>query len=153
MMIAWRLASVLAICAGLCAPAAASDREDIERLLHEFLASSHQRAAHLVFWADDLVYTSSNGTRFGRAEIVSGFDEAPESTQTPAVVYSGDQVDIRLYGDTAIVAFRLIGTPADAADDASQNRYYNTGTLLKRDGAWQVVAWQATKIPQEEQSQ
>jgi hypothetical protein len=25
--------------------------------------------------------------------------------------------------------------------------YWNTGTFVKRDGEWRVVAWQATKIP------
>jgi len=25
--------------------------------------------------------------------------------------------------------------------------YFNTGTFLRRNGAWQVVAWQATAIP------
>ena len=25
--------------------------------------------------------------------------------------------------------------------------YFNTGTFLRRDGLWQVVAWQATRIP------
>jgi hypothetical protein len=43
----------------------------------------------------------------------------------------------------AIVAFRLIGT----AEDGTVQQYFNTGTFLKRDGAWRVVAWQATKIP------
>jgi hypothetical protein len=29
----------------------------------------------------------------------------------------------------------------------SIGRYLNTGTLVKRDGRWQAVAWQATRIP------
>ena len=38
-------------------------------MLHKFLGSSDQREAHVSFWADDLVYTSSAGLRFeiGRA--------------------------------------------------------------------------------------
>jgi hypothetical protein len=27
--------------------------------------------------------------------------------------------------------------------------YRNTGTFLKRNGKWQAVAWQATKVPEE----
>jgi hypothetical protein len=46
------------------------------------------------------------------------------------------------------VAFRLVGTTTkDGKTEVS--RYLNTGTFLKRDGKWQVVAWQATKIPPE----
>jgi hypothetical protein len=28
--------------------------------------------------------------------------------------------------------------------------YFNTGTFLRRDGLWQVVAWQATRMPDAE---
>jgi len=131
---------------------AADDRETLTALLGDFLARAGERAAHERFWADELVYTSSNGTRFGKAEIMQGFDatedeasgEAPEES---AVTYSGDNVDVRVYGNTAIVAFRLVGTPADGSEP---KYYYNTGTFLKRDGVWKVIAWQATIIPPEE---
>ncbi len=46
-----------------------------------------------------------------------------------------------------IMAFKLVGTPTDKAADTDVLYYFNTGTFLKRDGIWQVVAWQATKIP------
>ena len=62
------------------------------------------------------------------------------------MVYSGEEVDVRLYDDTAVVVFKLVGTPSDGSEVLY---YYNTGTFVKRDGAWQVVAWQATKIPSE----
>jgi hypothetical protein len=73
-------------------------------------------------------------------------DEEP-SEDALTMVYSGEEVDIRLYGDTAIVAFKLVGTPTDKSADADVLYYFNTGTFVKREGVWQVVAWQATKIP------
>jgi hypothetical protein len=66
------------------------------------------------------------------------------------MVYSGEEVDVRVYGDMAVVAFKLVGTPTNEAAGADVLYYYNTGTFLKRDGIWQVVAWQATKIPRNE---
>jgi hypothetical protein len=36
------------------------------------------------------------------------------------------------------VAFRLV---------TATQQYFNTGTFVKREGRWQAVAWQATKIP------
>ena len=61
-------------------------------------------------------------------------------------------IRINVYGTTAVVAFRLVATPAaeslSSGPDAAVLHYLNTGTLLKRDGRWQVVAWQATRIPQ-----
>jgi hypothetical protein len=132
--------------------AAASDVEELTDMLQDFLANSSKEAAHERFWAEDLVYSSSAGLRFGKADIMSGFDTGSEedSEAPPAVVYSGEEVDVRLYGDTAIVAFKLVGTPTDKESGASVMYYYNTGTFLKRDGIWKAVAWQATKIPPNE---
>jgi len=126
--------------------AAAEDKEILTAMLHDFLANSSTAAAHEKFWADDLVYSSSAGLRFGKADIMQGLeagDDEPAS-EPPAVVYSGEDVDVRLYDDMAVVAFKLVGTPSD---DSGNLYYYNTGTFVKRDGVWKVVAWQATKIP------
>jgi len=119
----------------------------VTAMLQEFLAASGEAAAHASFWAEDLVYTSSAGLRFGKADIMADFssedaEEEPSDGALP-MVYAGEDIDIRLYGDTAIVAFRLVGTPTDKAADADVLYYFNTGTFLKRDGVWQVVAWQA----------
>ncbi len=151
MKITARVAS-LACFAVLCAaPAYASDADDLTAMLHEFLAAFGEEQAHARFWAEDLVYSSSAGLRFGKADIMEGFS-APEepdeaSDEAPAIVYTGEEVDVRVYGDTAIVAFKLVGTPADTSEDTDVLYYFNTGTFLKRDGVWKVVAWQATKIP------
>lgn len=125
-------------------PALASEADSLTSMLNDFLAASHKATAHESFWADDLVYTSSNGTRFGKAEILSGFSAADSAESPPAVVYSARDLDVRIYGSAAVVAFRLVGTPADGTDALE---YFNTGTFLKREGGWQVVAWQATSIP------
>ncbi len=122
----------------------ASDADDLKAMLQDFLANADKAEAHERFWAEDLVYSSSAGLRFGKSDIMSGFDAAAASDAPPAVVYSGDEVDVRLYGDTAVVAFKLVGTPSDGS---AVLYYYNTGTFLKRDGVWKAVAWQATKIP------
>jgi hypothetical protein len=130
----------------LCAPVAvASDVDDLTALLQEFLANVEKAEVHDRFWADDLVYSSSAGLRFGKTDIMESFaSSADESDEPDAVEYRGEDIDVRLYGDTAVVAFKLVGTPADGSEVLY---YYNTGTFVRRDGAWQVVAWQATKIP------
>ncbi|MDH3619450.1 MAG: nuclear transport factor 2 family protein [Gammaproteobacteria bacterium] len=150
--------SILALALVLIAQSgAASDVEEVTAMLHDFLANSDTRAAHERFWADDLVYSSSAGLRFGKADILKGFDtpddeeaagdDEKDADEEPARVYSGEEVDVRLYGDAAVVAFKLVGTPTNEAAGADVLYYYNTGTFLRRDGVWQVVAWQATKIP------
>ena len=120
------------------------DRATLTDALNTFLAGASigDVTAHEVFWADDLVYTSSAGLRTDRAAILASMANAPEPTNPPAMVYTAEDIDIRLYDDVAIVAFTLVGTPSDS--DADVMRYLNTGTFLKRDDRWQVVAWQAT---------
>jgi len=140
------IANIACILLGCITPsaAAASDIDDLTMLLQEFLGAAHEQTAHQRFWADDLVYTSSDGTRFGKAEILAGFAESEPSDESPTVAYSAADVDIRVFGDAAIVAFKLVGTPSDGTDI---REYFNTGTFMKREGTWQVVAWQATSIP------
>lgn len=144
------LALVLSIAALLIQPAMASDADELTSMLQDFLANSDKATAHTSFWADDLVYSSSAGLRFGKADIMAGFESAGEDDggeDTSSMAYSGEEVDVRLYGDTAVIAFKLVGRPTNEEAGADVMYYYNTGTFLKRDGVWQVVAWQATKIP------
>ncbi|MEM1176469.1 MAG: SDR family NAD(P)-dependent oxidoreductase [Pseudomonadota bacterium] len=109
----------------------------------DFLANTASEETHNRFWSSDLVYTSSNGTRFGKAQIMSGFEDEPDvAADWPT--YSADDMQVRVYGDTGVVTFTLVGTPADDSDDPVMT-YYNTGTFLMRDGAWRAIAWQATK--------
>jgi len=139
-------------------PAAATDpertRAEITALLTEFLSPGKNptRAAHERFWADDLVYTSSAGKVTNKAEILKSF-EPPPSSEAPAVepggppepepVYSAEDVLVRPYGEMAALTFRLV---AQAADGTKQF-YRNSGTFLYRDGKWQAITWQATKVP------
>lgn len=125
----------------------ASDVDELTALLDAFLANSHTAAAHQAFWADDLVYTSSAGLRFGKADILASFDGAPAEDVVPETEYAASETDIRIYDDTAIVAFKLVGTPVDSRQDRQVEYYFNTGTFLRRNGGWQAIAWQATRIP------
>lgn len=137
--------------AGLVHPAwAGSDEEQLTDLLNDFMAgaSANDVTAHERFWAEDLVYTSSRGLRFGKNDILEGMRAEPDpDSSEPQVVYAAEDISIRLYGDTAVVAFRLVGTPQ--AGDEKAMHYFNTGTFVKLDQQWQAVAWQATMIPEQ----
>ena len=91
------------------------------------------------------MYTSSNGTRRGKAEILAGFEESEQEDDGPMMTYTGEDVRVQLFGSTAVITFQLVGTPSDGS---AVKNYFNTGTFLKRDGKWQAVAWQATVIPE-----
>ena len=117
--------------------------DELAALVDEFLATTGTRAAHERFWSEDLVYTSSDGTRFGKQAILEGFDDDPDMTADwPA--YSAEDMTVRVYGDTGVVTFTLLGKPADGSDEPVAT-YLNSGTFLKRDGEWRAIAWQATR--------
>lgn len=142
------LAALLFACASTTL---AGDVEDLATLLDEFLAHAGEAPAHERFWAEDLVYTSSAGTRTNKAEILAGFEDpasADENADGP--VYHAEDVDIRLYGDMAVVAFRLVADSTAEPGEPVRQYYLNTGTFRKHDGMWKAVAWQATKVPEPE---
>ena len=149
MKIIVRLTSLIAVLMATSSHCFASDVDDLTGQLQSFLAGSYTEEAHASFWADDLIYTSSAGLRFGKADIMASFDGVDDSEAAPDTVYSATDIDVRVYGDTAIVAFKLVGTPVTTGDAATTEYYFNTGTFLRRNGTWKVVAWQAPKIPPE----
>ena len=137
------IASLLLALAGITS---AGDVDDLTALLDHFLAHADERSAHERFWADDLVYTSSAGTRTSKAEILQGFAQ-PEPDSADAPVYHAEDVDIRLYGDMAVVTFRLVAVSASDGDEPGEQHYFNTGTFRRLGDGWRAVAWQATRIP------
>lgn len=131
-------------------------KQQLSTLLTDFLANKvgDDFKNHDRFWADDLIYTSSAGLRFNKSYIIDGI-KAQESAQPnddmkvsedPSPTYSAEDIDIRLYGGTAIVAFKLVAQSIKDNENTMQS-YYNTGTFVLRDNQWQAVAWQATIIP------
>lgn len=127
----------------------APDAAELTRLLKEFLAGASRNdvAVHDRFWAEDLIYTGSSGRRVGKADILRDVRSAPAPKPgDPATTYAAEDIRIQQYGSTAIVAFRLVGTTVKDGMTETAN-YLNSGTFLKRRGRWQVVNWQATKLP------
>jgi hypothetical protein len=125
---------------------AAPDAAEITKLLNDFLAATTDTAMHERFWADDLIYTRSAGGRVSKADILRDMRSAPAPKPgDPKAVYSAEDVRIQQYGDTAIVAFRLVSTTTSADGLQQLATFLNSGTFVKRGGKWQVVSWQATR--------
>lgn len=140
---------ILILAGGTMRGAAAPDAAELTALLQQFLAgaSANDAAVHDRFWADDLIYTGSSGRRVGKADILRDVRSAPaKKAGDPSTVYTAEDVRIQQYGTTAVVAFRLVGTTTANGRTEVQN-FLNSGTFLKREGRWQVVNWQATRMP------
>lgn len=130
---------------------AAPDAGELTKLLNEFLAgaSRNDAAVHDRFWAEDVIYTGSGGRRRGKADIMKDVRSATAPKPGDStVVFTAEDIRIQQYGETAIVAFRLVGTTTTNGVTEVMN-YLNSGTFIKRNGKWQVVNWQSTRMPSE----
>lgn len=142
---------VLLLTSGVLAQSA-PDAAELTKLLNDFLAgaSRNDAAVHERFWADDLIYTRSAGRRVNKAEVMHDVRTAPPPKPTdPKTVYTAEDIRIQQYGDTAVVAFRLVATTETGGAKYVAN-LLNSGTFVKRDGKWQVVNWQSTRMPKTE---
>jgi len=128
---------------------AIAHQDPVENELHELLdaflagASENDIETHDRFWAEDLVYTSSAGERRGKPEIMARLANAPTSPTQPLPSYRGEDVAIRVFGDLAVITFRLVAE----FPDGDVGQYFNTGVFRRSDGNWKAFTWQATEIP------
>jgi ketosteroid isomerase-like protein len=131
----------------------APDAAELTRLLNDFLAGASRSdpAIHDRFWADDLIYTRSAGRRVTKADVMRDVRSAPApKPDDPKTTYTAEDVRIQQYGDTAIVAFRLVAKTERQGATQIAN-LLNSGTFLKRNGKWQVVNWQSTRMARSEE--
>ena len=129
----------------------APDAVELTKLLNDFLsgAGRNDPAAHDRFWAEDLIYTRSAGVRTNKEEIMKGLRTASARKDSdPVTVFTAEDIRIQQYGDAAVVAFKLVSTTTKADGTKTVGNNLNTGTFIKRNGKWQVVAWQSTIVPQ-----
>jgi Domain of unknown function (DUF4440) len=139
---------LLVMTAGVFAQTA-PDAAELTKLLNDFLAgaSRNDPAVHERFWADDLIYTRSAGRRVNKAEILHDVRNEPAPKPSdPKTVYTAEDIRIQQYGDTAVVAFRLVAT-TETSETRHVANLLNSGTFVKRNGKWQVVNWQSTRMP------
>jgi ketosteroid isomerase-like protein len=144
------LVFILAATIGAAAQTA-QDAVELTRLLNEFLAGAgrNDAAVHDRFWADDLIYTRSAGVRTNKEEIMKGLRSAPgPKADEPVTIYTAKEIQIHEYGNTAVVAFRLVITTTNKDGTKKVGNNLNTGVFVKRKGLWQAVAWQSTVVPE-----
>ncbi len=129
-------------------------KQEVTTLLNEFMAGagSGDRAIFDKFFADDLIYTRATGVVITKASIMESLGKPAPASEGKSS-YSAEDITVHEYGDTVIVGFRLVGRTKHADGKVETLFYRNTGTFLRRNGRWQAVAWQATKISEAAKAQ
>ena len=121
----------------------------VTQLVRDFLANVPKNDPKVFqeFFADDVIYTRATGLTVSKADILKNI--GVRASNDPQMTFEGDDFTVHPYGEMAVVNFRLIAH--DVENGKPTTAYYrNTGTFLKRNGKWQVVAWQATKVPEKQ---
>lgn len=128
-------------------PAQQSGTQEVTSLLREFMeaAGRGDRAVFDKFFAEDVLYTRASGVVISKSDIMVSLGK-PATPTDDKTAYSAEDISVHEYGDTVVVAFRLVGRTEHKDGKVETANYRNTGTFLRRNGRWQAVAWQATKI-------
>jgi ketosteroid isomerase-like protein len=132
-------------------PPSATARE-LTDMLNQFLqdAARNNASGFDRFFADDVIYTRSAGTVTTKDAIMKSVTASASRGPGLEVTtkFSAEAITIHEYPDVAIIAFRLVSDEDHSSGKPPTiTNYRNTGTFLRRNGKWQVVAWQSTKVP------
>ena len=121
--------------------------QQVTERVRDFLANvpKNDPAVFQDFFADDVIYTRAVGVTVAKADILKNI--GVRAANDPQATYDADDFTVHPYGEMAVVNFRLIMHNTENGK-ATTGYFRNTGTFLKRNGKWQAVAWQATKVPE-----
>lgn len=92
--------------------------------------------------AEELNYGHSNGEVETKAQFL-------DTIRTGRIRYEAldvKKLDVRLYDDIALVAGHLACKAQVSGQPLAIDLRY-TDAYVKRDGRWQLVAWQSTRVP------
>jgi ketosteroid isomerase-like protein len=134
--------------AGQLAPAASAGSKDEEAVRK---AETDRFAAMLKadvvaldkLLGPDLTYTHGDSRVIDKAQFIADF----KTGAFKYVTIEPNDMKIRIYGDMAIVTGGAgMHVVSNGAPANIKIRY--TDVHVKRNGAWQMVAWEATRVPQ-----
>jgi ketosteroid isomerase-like protein len=136
------------------APPVAEAERTIRQLEAQFARAvvEGDRAFYDRVLAEDFTHTSHAGVFKTRAQFMaedkSGAKEASPSGRTRYDAYDVDDLAIRVYGDTAVVTGRTTPRGRTALGQPITGQYRYLRVWVKRQGRWQAVAFEGTRIAQ-----
>jgi len=128
---------------------ASKDEQELKQLEGEWL-NTYLRGDRATF--DRIVADDFTGT--DESAVLRNKAQEKELVQAPPpggikVSLTNEDVQVRIYGDTAIVTGRIVQKAERAGQDSFGFQSRFTDTFLKRQGRWQVVARHYSRIPLE----
>ena len=119
--------------------AAQRDRDGLEAIERQWLASEHDGAALERILAEDFLHPVSAGVLLTKAQHI---DWAVRHPAPSGRRQRFDQLRIRRYGDVGLVTGLVISTDGDGRED----RTVFTDVFVRRNGRWQAVNAQENAV-------
>ncbi len=118
----------------------------LEAQLNAAIVMADQQFFDRVF-ADDFTHTNHAGVFRTKAQWMAnhkfGAEQPAKSTYD---TFDVDDLSVRVYGNTAVVTGRSTPRGRDSKGGAITGRYRFIRVWVKRQGHWQVVAFQGTRV-------
>lgn len=92
--------------------------------------------------ADDYLGINPNGTLETKADALA----QRRSGTVKISSIEPNNVKVRVYGDTAVVT-SLVDVQGHEGDHDISGRYHYTRVYSRRDGAWKIVSFEASRVP------
>jgi Domain of unknown function (DUF4440) len=101
--------------------------------------------------APEFTHTSHTGKFKTRAEWMAENKfasprEEPKPGKTAYIVFDVDDLAVRIYGETAVVTGRSTPRGRNSKGEAIRGQYRFLRVWVQRQGKWQVVAFEGTRI-------
>ena len=130
--------------AGLPVPKSDQSRAEAEvrQLLKDLAPGSSKPDAKELgrLYADEFTAINAYGQVLNKAETIAGRVSGRSSAQ----LYEVEEVTIQIYGDTAIAK-----TITRIEANTLSGRFRHLRVFIKRDGRWQIIVTQMTKIAEQ----
>ncbi len=120
-----------------------NDEQAVRQLLNETSAAlgRNDTAALDRIYADSYTLTNENGVLLTKAPRLAAIKSGELKFESVAF----DEVNVRLYGNTAVATYRVTSKAQFKGQEAG-GQFRSTVTLVKMKGRWQLVAAQTTRI-------
>jgi len=147
---------IVAICCGLLSQdtksgSAAKNRADADQTVQDKLKQMERQRAEALMkgdaafiertTADDYTMITSSGQLRNKRRALGDLKSGEVKFQSADV----DDLEVRVYGDTAVVTGRHTQRAQSGGTDIS-GQYRFTRVYVKQKGQWKAVAYQATRI-------
>jgi uncharacterized protein (TIGR02246 family) len=114
----------------------------LEARLNEAIVRADLAFFDRVF-AEDFTHTNHTGAFRTKAQWLGNHKPGAKS---PYDSFDTEDLAVRVYGETALVTGRTVPKGRDSKGQAITGKFRFTRVWVRRDGRWQVVAFQGTRI-------